>query len=107
MHSFKYLYSIFNPKAQLVGVQCFCLHLFHHVLVFSGLRFCSCVIGFLLCLFFTTKVSAICTHSLDPLFLTPGKFQAWDWLWYPLTCGPRGRVGVGTEQKSRSALAGV
>src|SRR6218665_127155 len=42
---------------------------------------------------------SICTHSLDPLFLPLGEFQALDWLWYPLTCGPR---GVHMEHKSRS-----
>ena len=42
----------------------------------------------------------ICTIWLDPLFLTIGEFQAWDWLWYPLTCGPRGGVGVHMGQKS-------
>jgi len=52
-------------------------------------------------LFFTTKVS-ICIPSPDPLFLTVGDFQAWDWLWYPLTCDPRGRVGVHIEKKSQS-----
>ena len=57
--------------------------------------FCSCVIGFLLC---------FCTHSLDPLFLTPGEFQALDWLQYPLTCGPRGKVGMHMEQKSQCKL---
>jgi len=34
----------------------------------------------------------ICIHSLDPLFLTLGEFQTWDWLWYPLTCDLRGRL---------------
>jgi len=27
---------------------------------------------------------SIGTYSLDPLFLTLGEFQAWDWLWYAL-----------------------
>src|SRR6218665_856665 len=40
--------------------------------------------------FFTTEF--ICTHSLDPLFITIGEFQ----VWYPLPCGPRGRAGVHT-----------
>src|SRR6218665_852524 len=45
---------------------------------------------------------SIGTLSHNPLFLTLFEFQACDWLWYPLTCGPRGRVGVHMEQKSRS-----
>src|SRR6218665_2303102 len=45
-----------------------------------------------------------CTHLLDPHFLTSGEFQEWDWLWYPLTCGPKGGVGVRMEQKSLSKL---
>src|SRR6218665_2197960 len=36
---------------------------------------------------------SIGTLSHNPLFLTLFEFQACDWLWYPLTCGPRGRVG--------------
>ena len=32
---------------------------------------------------------SIFTHSLDPQFIILGEFQAWDWLWYTLTCGPR------------------
>jgi len=34
------------------------------------------------------------THSFNLLFLTLGEFQAWDWLWYSLTCGTRSGVGV-------------
>ena len=41
-------------------------------------------------------------QSLDPLFLTLGEFQTWDWLWCPLTCGPTGRIGLHMEQKPRS-----
>src|SRR6218665_2322895 len=52
--------------------------------------------------FITTEVSAFCTLSLDPLFLTLAKFPVWDWLWCPMTCDPRGGVGVRLEQKSRS-----
>src|SRR6218665_798348 len=52
--------------------------------------------------FITTEVSAFCTLSLDPLFLTLVKFPVWDWLWCPMTCDPRGGVGVRLEQKSRS-----
>ena len=40
--------------------------------------------------------------SLDSLFVTVGEFQTWDWLWYLLTCGSRGGVGVSMEQKSWS-----
>jgi len=61
-------------------------------LVFSGLLFCSCVTEFLLVFFLYDRI--ICTLSLDPLFLTVGEFKAWDWLWYPLTFGPRGGVGA-------------
>src|SRR6218665_141351 len=30
-----------------------------------------------------------------------GEFQALDWLWHPLTWGPRDGLGVSVEQKSR------
>src|SRR6218665_4210150 len=65
---------------------------------FSGLPFCSCIIGFLSCFSFNRS---ICSLSLNPLFLIVGEFQACDWLWCPLTCGPRCRVGVHMGQKSR------
>ena len=48
------------------------------------------------------KYVHLCTHSLNPLLCTPGEFQAWDSLWYTLTRGPRGGVGVCIEQKVRS-----
>src|SRR6218665_946400 len=73
---------------------------FFHVLVFSGLLFCSCVIRFLSCFFLYGQ--SMYTLSLDPLYLTLGEFQAWDWLFYPLICAPRGGVGLRMEQKSRS-----
>ena len=44
----------------------------------------------------------IYTLSLDPLFLTLCKFQAWDRLWNSAICSPRGGVGVRMRQKSRS-----
>src|SRR6218665_377243 len=49
-----------------------------HVFMFSCLLFCSCVIGLISCVF--PYYRSICTYSLDPLFLTLGEFQAWDWL---------------------------
>src|SRR6218665_4082208 len=66
---------------------------FFHVLVFSGLLFSSCVIGFLSCLFFMTKVSTPLSSTLSSGF---------DWLWFPMTCGPRDGVGKHMEQKSSS-----
>src|SRR6218665_788327 len=44
----------------------------------------------LFCVFSLHEISL----SLDPLFRTIGELQAWDWLRYPLTCDPRGRIGV-------------
>src|SRR6218665_143391 len=82
---------------------CKMLFPFPHVLVLtsgdSSLLFCSCVAGFLPCFSYDRS---ICTLSLDSLFLTLEKFQPWDWFWYPLTCGPRGGVGVHMVQISRS-----
>ena len=52
--------------------------------------------------FFLYDHFSICTLLLDPPFLTV--CEAWDWFWYPLTCGPIGVVGVCMEQKSRYKL---
>ena len=43
---------------------------------------------------------SICTHLLDPLFLTihAGEFQVWDRLFYPLACGHRGKLWVRMKQ---------
>ena len=71
----------FNPWAQPVGGQCFFLCFVFPCLGVSSLLFCSWVIGFLSCFFFTTEESASFRLTL---FLTLGEFQAWDWLWYPL-----------------------
>jgi len=85
----------------------------YHVLVFSGLHFCSFVITFLSSFMFTTEgYIPACAHSLDPIFLTLDEFQTWDLLWYPLTCGPRGGVcHIGAHGAEISiqfcALAGV
>src|SRR6218665_3349209 len=75
-----------------------------HVFVFSCLLFCSCVIGFLSCFSLRPKYLP---RSLNPLFLTLGEFQIWDWLFYPLTCGLRGGAGVLLKQQYQSKfLAG-
>src|SRR6218665_3468111 len=69
------------------------LHLFSMSWCFLVFFLCSCLVEFLLC------------FSLWPMYLHPFarvSRQAWDWLWYPLTCGPRGRVGVCIEQNFRS-----
>ena len=42
-----------------------------------------------------------CTHSLEALVLALTEFQAWDWLWYPVTCSPRCGVGMRMEHKPR------
>src|SRR6218665_2231134 len=70
-----------------------------HVFVFSCLLFCSCVIGFLSCYSLRPKYLP---RSLNPLFLTLGEFQIWDWLFYPLTCGLRGGAGVLLKQQYQS-----
>jgi len=70
---------------------------FFLVFLFSSLLFCFCATRFLMCFLYDRS---ICIHLLDPLFLTLGEFQAWDSLRYPLTCSPRGRVGVRMEQNS-------
>src|SRR6218665_2433809 len=67
------------------------LRLFSCSCVFRS-SFCSSVIGFISC--FILNDGLFCTHSLDPRFLALGKFQAWNWFWYPLTCATRGGVGV-------------
>src|SRR6218665_663792 len=76
-----YLLSLIPGHTQSVGVQCFSVSL-------------DFLMSFLYC-------RCICTLSLDPLFLAVGQFQSWDWLWYPLTCGPRGEIWVYMKHNSR------
>ena len=93
------IYCIFNPYANSLLVSnafpspFLCLAVFRSSFVFL----CHWIyFGFFL------YDRSICTLSFDRPFLTLGKFQVWDWLWYPLACGPKHRVGVHMEQKSLS-----
>ena len=51
------------------------------------------------------RYRSICTHSPDPLFLTLGEFQAFDWLSLALVSTDlwfqRRTIGMRMEQKSR------
>src|SRR6218665_3175910 len=46
-------------------------------------------------------------HSRDLLFLKVGEFQAWDWLWYPLSLWPQRRSRGAEISIHVSALAGI
>src|SRR6218665_887371 len=89
-----YLSFIFNLGTHPVGVQCFSFAFFFHILVIS------CVIVFSRVLSLRLKYVQFCSLSLDCPLITIGECQSLDWLWYPLTCGPRGGAGVNMEQKS-------
>ena len=92
---FFYLFHL-SLGTQPVGVQCiFSPFSISWFLPSSPLYRCHWTF---LCFFLDDR--SIC--SLGPLFLTLDEFQAWDWLQYPLTCGPGCGIGVRMKQKSQS-----
>ena len=64
---------------------------------------CQCLCHWISFVFFSQRQKYLYYYSFArPSLSHRGEFQDWEWIWYQLTCGPRGGSEVQIEHKSRS-----